>query len=533
MIRQQETSKLTLPAHHQQIDLIQPCNSIAYKLLYDKFQTSQNVEITIRSFGNVLELFKKIDNNQTKSFFDYLENYLTYNHLVSTIHRGNNYYEPILGFTPILKKLYIYDAVGRLICPKGFIYKIFKKLKEDNISFSYDGTGQLIDFNKLTFNWSRVKEKFDFRYGQDTCLYKIVENPGGIIWCPTGWGKMVLIIMMCLGFENCKIDIVTRRVDVAQKIYEKLLSYDIRCGMIGGKRNSESRVTVITAGSLHKSNFTADIIICDECHELVSDKTIRLLSHYKNSIFYGFSATPFGRADNSDLRTEGLFGKIIYKITYEEAVKQGLVVPIQIRWYVIKSHKKCAVRGIYRERYLIWQNLDRNRIIADVAKSFDDNTQVQILVKTVEHGLFLKQLLPEFVFVYDSINQNKLEKFKKNNLLTDDMIMNNQKRLELRQKFESGELKKVISTGVWSTGIDPTNLKVIIRADATSTEILNIQSCGRVARIKGNKPIGIVCDFIDQFDSIYYRKSLKRKKYYKEMGWSQFIVEGNKLIPWN
>jgi superfamily II DNA or RNA helicase len=93
----------------------------------------------------------------------------------------------------------------------------------------------------------------------------------------------------------------------------------------------------------------------------------------------------------------------------------------------------------------------------------------------------------------------------------------------MQEDFESGKLKKVIATDVWSTGVDFPQLSVLVRADARSSEIIDIQAPGRVVRRHdaSGKQYGMVIDFMDHFDGTFLRRSHDRRRSYNRQGWEQ------------
>jgi len=150
-----------------------------------------------------------------------------------------------------------------------------------------------------------------------------------------------------------------------------------------------------------------------------------------------------------------------------------------------------------------------------------------ILVDTLEHAVNLKALLPDFDLVYASAEEQDLRRYKRDGLIDDTFpTMTKQRRKQMKEDYERGELKKVIATGVWAVGVDFTHLEVLIRADGGSSEIASIQIPGRVSRLNKsiNKEVGTLVDFFDSFDSGFEFKSKARQKYYAQMEWEQIRV---------
>ena len=108
--------------------------------------------------------------------------------------------------------------------------------------------------------------------------------------------------------------------------------------------------------------------------------------------------------------------------------------------------------------------------------------------------------------------------FKKRKLLDGDPLTPKQVE-KIREKFSSGELKRAIATGIWSTGVDFPQLSVIIRADGGASPIKDTQMPGRVCRISDGKEKGVLVDMADLFDTWAAYRSKSRFKNYKDKKW--------------
>lgn len=449
---------------------------------------------------------------------------------------GANRYDPNTGFKHnkievIDKRCFRYDTFGRMITSFGFIYRVVALLKN---------AGYTVDIQETSFERERpdcyevdvdnVEAHFHFRERQQDCLKAIISKPSGVIHAPTGFGKMALIAMTCLMFPHAKIDVVTRRAGLVNKLNAYLTKYIPLVGQVGDGRHEPGRITVYTAASLHHSDFKADMVLVDEAHELLADESSSNLARYRHARMYAFTASPSGRMDGTDIRMEALFGRIIFHLSYAEAVTLGLVVPIRVEWCDVKlEDNPCAdLEDVPKKRWGLWRNEKRNEVIAAKAQSFDPNDQVLILVETIEHAVYLRNHLPEYTLVYDQMEAKDWKSYQREGLLDkDEPVMTPERKEELRIAFETGQLKKAISTKMWSVGIDPVELTALIRADGAASEIMDIQAPGRVSRIRpdGAKNVGIVCDFRDQFDSTFMRKARQRYANYNRMGWEQSLTE--------
>jgi superfamily II DNA or RNA helicase len=463
---------------------------------------------------------------------------LRYNHL--QLLRGVDAYDLNGTRRPIrteMRLLYDFDKYGRMVCGIGFLSKVTNALK----SFGCDVRVEDCNpphprSNRYMEDWDNLVRNFDFRAKQEECLLAVASAQRGIIDAPTGFGKSFLFRAIGLLYPRAKIVITTKRKDIVDGMQATLSKYLPNIGQVGGGVNRLGRITVVTANSLHKINPNeVDILIADEVHELASPTYSATLAKFRYCKMFGFTATPTGRMDNADMKLESLFGPIIFRMTYQDAVKSGLVVPIHVRWLdVAIDNPATGMVDVARSRHGIWRNQMRNEIIANAARTFGPEEQVLIMVTTFDHAVHLRQFLPEFTLCYaERTDDDAFNRFVKNEMLpADEPVMTALRRQNLRKEFEQGKLKKVIATDVWSTGVNFNSLAVMIRADARSSEIMDSQIPGRVCRLDDGKNFGLLIDCLDQFDNGYREAAKKRRRNYDSRGWEQELPQyGRRLLP--
>ena len=375
-----------------------------------------------------------------------------------------------------------------------------------------------------------VLDKVDdslFRPRQKDCFEAIIKNPYGVIQAPTGFGKTYLLGLLCNAFPKEKIHICTKSVKLVKEIFQRLSNVVDSIGMVGGgSHDLDKRVTIFTVDSLDYSNGDAAIFIYDECHTAAGPSYIeKIMKLYPYSRRYGFSATPKGRGDGADDILEALFGPLIFKMTYDDGVKHGLVSKIKVRWLQCsKAPAKglhCSTK-VFRDRFCIWENPYRNKLIADdIHQNYDKDTKILVLVSTVAHAFSLGQYLPEFQVNYASLPPDTLSDLIRKGLVTSDyQPLKKKDRDSLFQDFLSGKVTRVISTDVWNTGIDVPDLAVVYNVSGRVSKILNTQGAGRASRLFAGKEYGQVVDINDKFGD-YAGFSHARYALYKKLGWEQ------------
>lgn len=490
-------------------------------------------DIIINRCGNVLTIYRADSMPFSAEMLDILTKELRYQH-VEHVH-GAAQRNPITGQRQYFKtteyKLFRYEH-GKLIVLGGYLARLGAQLKRLGCRVMFKDTSPPRKRpNAFNAEWANLDGRIEFRARQEDCLRLISRVPCGIIKAVTGFGKTTLIGAAALLFPEAKIHVVTKSVDVAERIMRSLKRFVPKVGMVGDGSKHWERVTVITAGSLAHSDGDADFLFCDEVHQLATvNFSTSIAQRYRHSRNFGLSATPYARMDNAHAVLEPLFGPMIFELTYQEAVELGLVVPIRVTWLPIRMTFNPAERysnRVARKRYGVWTNADRNRMIADAVREYPDTHQILILVETIEHAVHLGSLLPEFTLVYSSMFPNDCNNYKKRGLLPKDYKpLNDYEKHQLRNKFESGELRRVIATDVWATGVDFEQLNVLVRADDRDSDIVDVQGPGRVSRLYtapdgAKKEFGEVIDCMDTFDPTFYRKSMGRRNSYKLLGWEQ------------
>lgn len=427
------------------------------------------------------------------------------------------------------RPLYRLDGLGRHVFGAGFIPRLQKLLTDSGRQVRLS-RHEPDDLNPRRFelDWGLVMEHFcdRFRPRQRDALAAIAANECGIIKMPTASGKGEIIKASCLMLSKARIDVVVPGKDLVCSLVDRLSMVLPNVGQVGAGKKNHGRVTVYSADSLHLSDGRSDVLLADEVHRLGAPSYAAALARYRYSRNFGLSASPTGRFDGADMEVEALFGPVIFEVSYQEAAGLGLVAPIRVEWVDVKlDHNPCANKqDTAKERWGIWRNTERNAIIAKKALSYGPDVQVLVMVRTLEHALYLRKHLPGFELCHSeqSLEPDELRAYQNKGLIGDDEgLMTAKKRDQMRRDFESGVLKKAIATGVWSTGVDFVGLQVLIRADATASEIADTQIPGRVCRIDGSKEVGLLVDFADQFDDGFRRKAMTRKRHYETHGWEQ------------
>lgn len=487
--------------------------------------------VIVRRYGTFCDVGLPDNGPLPERVQELLVPHMTYTHVERFY--GADRYDPYTGaFRPVettTVRLFHLEN-GRILTYYGFIPRILQLLTSAQIEYVYQDITPESKRGPQAYApiWDRVSS-VNFRYRQLECLQTITDSLGGIINAPPAFGKTFLCGLTAKLYPKAKIHYVVKRKDLVQKAYRELTRTLPSVGQIGGgKRQTDRRVTIFTADSLHRSDGDADFLFVDEAHEIVTPKYSQLIARlYGLSRNFGFTATPDGRMDGASAKLEYLFGPQIFYMSYTEARDNRLIVPIVVDWInICLDRNPCAGKsGVVKKRWGLWRNEERNAKIAERMRAHGADEQCLILVETIDHAVHLWQHLQDYTLCYGNMadgDDEQLGYFKRNRLLPQDYrVLTSDAREQLRLRFEAGDLKKVIATDVWSTGVSFDQLSVLCRADARTSEIMNTQAPGRVSRLHAGKESGRVYDTFDVFDRGFKLASQGRYRAYAKLGYEQ------------
>ena len=243
---------------------------------------------------------------------------------------------------------------------------------------------------------------------------------------------------------------------------------------------------------------TAQTFILDECHHSAAVTSIFLFTKIISAkAVFGLSATP-GYGTEDDLAIEATLGRIFYDISYHDLISRGWLLPPKIFFYKLPKHA-CSSNmypTIYSEA--IVNNTHRNTVISRLTQHLNSkNKTVLIVVDKKLHGDNIAALLPNAVRLYGDAEL--------------------QHRNSVKSKFNSGEIKCVIST-LWDEGVDIPGLHYVINAAGGTSPIDTHQRLRSITPNPNdpNKKFGGVIDFIQREKYLRTHYAIRRALYEKE-----------------
>jgi superfamily II DNA or RNA helicase len=235
------------------------------------------------------------------------------------------------------------------------------------------------------------------------------------------------------------------------------------------------------------------------------------------------------RMDGKDFREEAIFGNYLMRISYQEGVDHGLIVPIEVFWQTVSMDHDPAdqIDDTEKKRWGIWQNDHRNNLILQDSTQNGDE-QTMIFVETIEHLLALRKLDPGLPVLFrpDSLEYKRLRTMERHDLpVAVAKDMTDTKLKSLTQQAMNGTLRRFAVNTIFNVGVDLPSLVNLVRADGMGSPTGDTQIPGRTSRIREGKTVGRVYDYVDRFNRGMLQKSMIRARDYASHRWVQHVPD--------
>lgn len=245
-------------------------------------------------------------------------------------------------------------------------------------------------------------------------------------------------------------------------------------------RNPMMPVQVCSEQTLSRRGVVhlADIVIVDECHRRSTFMDEWMSSEdWKGVLFIGLSATPWakGMADYYD--------DLIIAETTQGLIDKGLLAPFRVFAAGHPDLSKVTMSGDDYNLKKLSEAMSEGKLISGI----------------VDNWLANGENRPTFCFCVDVAHANKVrEKFLNYGIGCDIITAHTEThdREEVKRKFHTGETKVVVNVGTLTTGVD-WDVRCMILARATKSEILYTQMVGRVLRTAEGKVDALIFDHSD------------------------------------
>jgi superfamily II DNA or RNA helicase len=340
----------------------------------------------------------------------------------------------------------------------------------------------------------------------------------GVVKAPTRTGKTIIQYAIVSAYTGANTLFLAHTKDLVNQLADEGERFGFNVARFVGDRKDfdwaeKDQIVVMTRQSCanlikrkHPISEYFNMIIIDEAHHVTSPdgQYAKILTHIKAPLRYGFTATMPDNAESS-LSLEGYVGPLVGELTIKEAIDKDILVKPKM---LIKKapHSRIPIQTKYSDVYDrgIVNNLNRNKMIAEVAKEYVDNgSSVLILVNKILHGSNVEEQLREIsvpAYYVQGETETAVRDWVKRNLIA--------KRIMC-----------VIATTVWKEGINIPSLNVCINAGGGKSEISTLQSVGRSLTKTEGKDHAVIVDLFDPSHHYLISHFGERVILYTDQGW--------------
>ncbi|SHF90608.1 DEAD/DEAH box helicase [Ornithinibacillus halophilus] len=404
------------------------------------------------------------------------------------------------------------DEGEYLILPRGRKEEILNLLKDKKVKVQ-------LNYQENKGKQINVDFRGDLRLEQEKAVNALLERKNGILSATTGFGKTVVAAAM-ISRRKVNTLIIVHRKQLMEQWKERLTAFlnidDSMIGQIGGGKNTaKGFIDIAMVQSLNYKGKVKDVvnqygqIIVDECHHISAFSFENVLKKVKAEYVHGLTATPT-RKDGLHPIMQMQCGLIRYKVSAKQQSKtlpfKQVLIPRNSSYK--SSEEDLDIQSMYNE---LATNKARNEMIFnDVLEELEKGSCPIILTERIEHVKILESMFQNFVKNLVVITGGLSKKDEKQKLKMLKEIPDNQELL-------------VISTGKYiGEGFDFDRLDTMFLVLPISWKGTLQQYVGRLHRVRENKEIVRVYDYVDNHVEVLNRMFKKRMKGYNSLG---YVIE--------
>lgn len=372
--------------------------------------------------------------------------------------------------------------------------------RERKLSVDYSVSPTMLNTKKFT-------GKYAYQLG---VVKKCLKDRRGIVHVATGGGKTLMAAAVVKALDLPTLFVVHQKDLMYQtySVFEKEIGGPI--GLLGDGEENIEKITIgmpkTIVNRMKRKEFKnwlqkeVQVVFADECH-LASSKTwVKVLQNTHNAPFrFGLSGTPLDRGIIDNLTLMAYTGRVIARVSNEDLI----ALQVNSRPVIHMISSVSETNDIeYHEAYdkYIVENEERNSKICRLVKKHIDDGITAVMVKKIEHGKILEQMLKEenipVVFCYGETSTEK--------------------RLEEFEAMRKGKRKVIILSRIGEASIDIPNLSVMIRASGGKSTISTLQTIGRELRNPTDSENEVIYyDFVDTGNCHLEKHSEARRKDYE------------------
>ncbi|WP_353158786.1 DEAD/DEAH box helicase family protein [Myroides odoratus] len=390
------------------------------------------------------------------------------------------------------------ETENEIIIPRGFIGKLLRFCKEQNLEFDFQDNRKLKEEIPFSFN-------ANLRSHQEKIIETVSKKDFGVIVAPPGSGKTIIGLKIIAEKKQPAL-IVVHRKQLLEQWQERVQAFlgipKHEIGIIGqGKAKIGKQITIATIQSLPKQiekiRNQFGIILVDECHHIPAETFRNTIAKVDTFYLYGLTATPF-RKYNDDKLIFVFIGDVISEVASNEIenFKHAQILVRNTNLDVPFSSKTDNFETLSK---ILVHDSERNKLILnDIGSELSKGKRITIITERKEHidalYLFLKQSYEVVTLSGDDSEYNRKAKW---------------------QTLQQGNFQVLITTGQYfGEGSDLPNISSLFLVYPFSFKGKLIQYIGRVQRSEINPTIYDYRDIkIDYLNKLF----LKRNTYYRQI----------------
>lgn len=232
-----------------------------------------------------------------------------------------------------------------------------------------------------------------------------------------------------------------------------------------------------------------DLLICDECHHILSNTYKKIINHWKNAYLLGVTATPqrLGGINLGDI-----FEELVLAPSVRDLINMGNLT--DFAYFAPKTNVKFdglrAHFGDYDNKQLE-EIMDEDALIngiVDKYKTYADNKSCICYCVNVNHSKKVVQALKNA-----GISAAHCDGETPAN-----------ERANIVKAFRAGYIKVLCNAELFGEGFDVPNMDAVILARPTKSLTLHIQQSMRPMRTDPNNPdkIAVIIDYVRNFEAL-------------------------------
>ena len=337
------------------------------------------------------------------------------------------------------------------------------------------------------------------RYYQEEAVNRCLIGKNGVVVCPTGAGKSIIIAELCKRI-NGNILILQPSLEILNQNKNKIINAtEETIGVYSASAGEKNiaRITLATIQSIKDYKLFKNYknVVCDECH-LVNAKEgsyEKLLNYLQPNYLIGLTATPYRMSKS---RLKGLEFKLLWKT--RPKIFKKLIYAYQNKQILDDGFWSKVSYSLYEYNDLGLVSGNRNDFTEESIMLINKLNSIYKKIKAIcklttkNKILIFATKIEEAEFIAKMVNGVAITSKTKD-------------REQILEDFANGKIKIIVNVGVLTTGYDLPSLDCIILARPTMSLSLYCQMVGRGLRIcegKNFTELHDLCNNVKRFGKV-------------------------------